>query len=54
MFSLGAEGCAQSEVKLMLSGSVKAKFRTVKEPRAIICPKGEIQEWRGLNDKGLK
>lgn len=36
-----------AQVKLILSGLIKAKLGTVREPRAIICPSGEIQEWRG-------
>lgn len=38
----------------MLSGLVKTKLGTEREPRAIICPKGKIQEWRRHNDQGLK
>lgn len=54
MFPLGAKGCAQSEVKSILSVSVKTKMGTVRKPRAIMCPKGEIQEWRGHSDEGFK
>lgn len=32
---------------------VKATLGTVSKPRATTCPRGEIQEWRGHNDKGL-
>lgn len=53
-FSLHVKGSAHSELKLILSGSVKAMLGAVRRPRVIICPKGKIQEWRGHNDKGLK
>lgn len=37
----------------IMSVLVKATLGTVSKPRATTCPRGEIQEWRGHNDKGL-
>ena len=34
----------EPKLKLMLSVLVKAKVVRVREPRAIVCPKGKIQD----------